>query len=141
MTTTVEREVKLRFDSVEAARAAVLATGATPLLCRRLQEDSLLDTDDAMRLVEMRGWLAGHGWFDLHEARVQPPLGYDTHWSRLIDAGLAGVFMLFKFIDPQSAERLMRMLTAFGQDVDITVHPRRRKSSEGGRITFVAAPL
>jgi len=69
---------------------------------------TLLDTDDAMRLVEMRGWLAGHGWFDLHEARVQPPLGYDTHWSRLIDAGLAGVFMLFKFIDPQSAERLMR---------------------------------
>ena len=48
MTTTVEREVKLRFDSVEAARAAVLATGATPLLCRRLQEDSLLDTDDEM---------------------------------------------------------------------------------------------
>ena len=48
MTTTVEREVKLRFESVEAARAAVLATGATPLLCRRLQEDSLLDTDDEM---------------------------------------------------------------------------------------------
>lgn len=40
-----------------------------------------------------------------------------------------------------SAERLMRMLTAFGQDVEITVHPRRRKSSEGGRITFVDAPL
>jgi hypothetical protein len=39
-----------------------------------------------------------------------------------------------------SAERLMRMLTAFGQDVEITVHPRRRKSSEGGHITF-AAPL
>jgi adenylate cyclase class 2 len=46
MTTTLEREVKLRFDSVEAAREAVLATGATPLLGRRLQEDSLLDTDD-----------------------------------------------------------------------------------------------
>ena len=36
-----------------------------------------------------------------------------------------------------SAERLM--LTAFGQDVEITVHPRRRKSGEGGRITFGAA--
>ena len=45
-TTAIEREVKLRFDSAEAARAAVLATGATPLLGRRLQEDSLLDTDD-----------------------------------------------------------------------------------------------
>ncbi len=44
-TTTLEREIKLRFDSVDEARAAVLATGATPLLGRRLQEDSLLDTE------------------------------------------------------------------------------------------------
>jgi adenylate cyclase class 2 len=44
--TTVEREIKLRFDSVEVAREAVLGTGATPLRCRRLQEDYLLDTED-----------------------------------------------------------------------------------------------
>lgn len=44
--TSVEREIKLRFDSVDAARDAVLAAGATPLLGRRLQEDSLLDTED-----------------------------------------------------------------------------------------------
>src|SRR5687768_9578750 len=41
----LEREIKLRFDSVDEAHAAVLATGATPLLGRRLQEDSLLDTE------------------------------------------------------------------------------------------------
>lgn len=46
MTPTLEREIKLRFDSVEQAREAVLAAGATPLLGRRLQEDALLDTDD-----------------------------------------------------------------------------------------------
>src|SRR6187401_558759 len=45
-TSTLEREIKLRYDSVESARAAVLAAGATPLLGRRLQEDALLDTDD-----------------------------------------------------------------------------------------------
>ncbi len=45
-TTMLEREIKLRFGSAEEARAAVVATGATPLLGRRLQEDSLLDTDD-----------------------------------------------------------------------------------------------
>ena len=45
-TTTVEREIKLRYDSVESARAAILAAGATPLLGRRLQEDALLDTAD-----------------------------------------------------------------------------------------------
>jgi adenylate cyclase class 2 len=45
-TTTLEREVKLRFSTAEEARAAVLATGATPLRGRRLQEDCLLDTAD-----------------------------------------------------------------------------------------------
>ncbi len=45
-TTTIEREIKLRFASVDEARTAILACGATPLLGRRLQEDSLLDSDD-----------------------------------------------------------------------------------------------
>jgi adenylate cyclase class 2 len=44
--TALEREVKLRFDSVEDARAAILATDATPLRCRRLQDDYLLDDED-----------------------------------------------------------------------------------------------
>jgi len=51
----------------------------------------LLDTDDAMRPSQMRVWLVGHGWYDLHEPRLQPPQGYDSHWSRLIGAGLAGL--------------------------------------------------
>lgn len=42
----IEREVKLTYESVEAARAAVLAAGATPLRDRRLQEDCLLDTPE-----------------------------------------------------------------------------------------------
>jgi adenylate cyclase class 2 len=45
-TTMLEREIKLRFSTAEEARAAVLASGATTLLGRRLQEDSLLDTED-----------------------------------------------------------------------------------------------
>ena len=46
MATTLEREVKLRFDDADTARTAVLATGATPIRSRRLQEDCLLDTAD-----------------------------------------------------------------------------------------------
>ncbi|HSL23830.1 MAG TPA: class IV adenylate cyclase [Vicinamibacterales bacterium] len=42
----LEREVKLRFDSPESAREAILKAGATPLRGRRLQEDFLLDTED-----------------------------------------------------------------------------------------------
>ena len=42
----LEREIKLRFDSAEEARAKILALGAAPLRGRRLQEDCLFDTDD-----------------------------------------------------------------------------------------------
>ena len=45
-TITLEREIKLRFPSADEAREAILASGATPLHGRRLQEDALLDTDD-----------------------------------------------------------------------------------------------
>lgn len=48
MPTPLEREVKLRFDSPEAARAAVAATGATPLRPRRLQSDVLFDNEQRM---------------------------------------------------------------------------------------------
>ena len=37
-----------------------------------------------------------------------------------------------------SLERLMRMLTAFDQDVEITMRPRRKKKGSTGEITFNA---
>jgi adenylate cyclase class 2 len=48
MTTTIEREIKLRFEGPDAAREAVIRIGATPLRSRRLQEDCLLDTADGL---------------------------------------------------------------------------------------------
>ena len=72
---------------------------------------TLSDMDDAMRLVQVREFLAGRGWFDLHEARLGPPDGYDTHWSRLIDAGIAGLFLALRpFTDAAFAERLARTI-------------------------------
>ena len=49
----LEREIKLRFDSPDAARAAVLMLGATPLRPRRLQADAVFDTTD--RRLSARG--------------------------------------------------------------------------------------
>ena len=46
MSTPIEREIKLRFESPASARAAVLAIGARPATPRRLQADALFDTGD-----------------------------------------------------------------------------------------------
>jgi hypothetical protein len=71
--------------------------------------ETLLDTDDAMRLAQLRDWLSGQGWYDLNQYRVAG--GYESHWSRLIDAGLAGLLLPLKLMfDPAMAERLMRAL-------------------------------
>ena len=46
MAAILEREIKLGFRDADQAREAILATGATPLRGRRLQEDYLLDTPE-----------------------------------------------------------------------------------------------
>lgn len=47
------------------------------------------DTDDAMRLVEVRDFLNGQGWYDLTQHRLDAPYGASMHWSRLIDTPIA----------------------------------------------------
>jgi adenylate cyclase class 2 len=46
----IEREIKLRFESVDEARRAVQGLGASPYKPRRLQDDALLDTDEGQLL-------------------------------------------------------------------------------------------
>jgi hypothetical protein len=52
------------------------------------------DTDDAMRLVMARDLLAGQGWYDLVQHRLNTPFGAEIHWSRLIDLPLAALLGL-----------------------------------------------
>jgi hypothetical protein len=54
-----------------------------------------MSTDDAMRLVEVRDLIGGQGWFDLVQHRLDPP-GIVMHWSRLIDAPLAGLILILR---------------------------------------------
>lgn len=54
------------------------------------------DPDDALRLVQVRDLLAGQGWFDLRQYRIDPPLGTPMHWSRLVDLPIAGTIRLLQ---------------------------------------------
>jgi hypothetical protein len=87
-----------------AASAIAVAVMHWPSL-----DDAFGSPDNALRLAEVRAFLAGAPWFDPHEPRLSPPLGYDTHWSRLLDGAIAGLIVLFRqFADTDLAERLAR---------------------------------
>ncbi|MGY2050151.1 hypothetical protein [Methylobacterium sp. JK268] len=72
-----------------------------------VQELRLPDTDDAMRLVEVRDFLAGQSWFDVSQHRLLPPGGASMHWSRLVDLPIAGLILALRgLVGPEHAEAL-----------------------------------
>ena len=64
---------------------------------------SLGDTDDNMRMMQVRGLLGGQGWFDLQQHRLA---GSNIHWSRLVDLPIAGLILALRpLIGGAAAER------------------------------------
>ena len=67
---------------------------------------ALPDTDDNMRIMQVRALLHGQGWFDLRDYRMNPPFGANIHWSRLVDLPIAGLILgLRPFLGGAGAER------------------------------------
>lgn len=77
----------LIFWAAFAAAAAALQIADPEIFART-------DPDSVLRLVQVRDLIAGQGWFDLVQHRMDPPAGTLMHWSRLIDAPLAGLVLL-----------------------------------------------
>lgn len=53
---------------------------------------ALGDTDDNMRMMQVRALLDGQGWYDLRQHRLA---GSNIHWSRLVDLPIAGLKLAF----------------------------------------------
>ncbi|MDP3735807.1 MAG: hypothetical protein Q8R02_00365 [Hyphomonadaceae bacterium] len=63
------------------------------------------EPDNAMRLVRVRDLLAGQGWFDSIQHRLNPPDGVPMHWTRWIDAVIAApVALLTPVLGQHNAE-------------------------------------
>ncbi|GLS44683.1 hypothetical protein [Methylobacterium brachythecii] len=89
------------------AAYGLLTLYGTGDLTGALQTLHLGDTDDAMRLVEVRDLVAGQSWFDMVEHRFLPPAGVASHWSRLVDAPLAAAIgVLTPLVGTSLAERI-----------------------------------
>lgn len=91
--TSARRGIDLRLF------AMVFLAAVTILLVRTLYGRAGLpffaDTDDAMRMVMVRDFLGGQGWYDLTAHRLNTPWGAELHWSRLVDLPLAILVMVF----------------------------------------------
>jgi hypothetical protein len=84
----------------------------------RIQGFALGDTDDNMRMMQVRALLDGQGWYDLTQHKLA---GSNIHWSRLVDLPIAGLKLLFTPFFGDQAERmaaacapLLPMLVAMG---------------------------
>ena len=64
------------------------------------------DTDDNMRIMQVRALLHGQDWFDLRQYRLNPPYGANIHWSRLVDLPIAGLILALRpLLGGPAAER------------------------------------
>jgi hypothetical protein len=73
-----------------------------------IQALALGDTDDNLRLAQVRAWLGGQGWYDLVQHRFDPAHGgANIHWSRLVDLPIAAIILsLTPFVGGADAERI-----------------------------------
>ena len=95
----------------------------------------LSDTDDNMRMSQVRAWLnGGQGWYDLRQYKLNFPTGANIHWSRLVDLPIAGLILIGRhFTDGPHAEMfaiavapllpLLVLIIALSLTVRRLVHP------------------
>ncbi len=72
---------------------------------RIIAEVKFPDPDDLLRLLQVRDWIGGQSWFDVHQYRINPPTGAAMHWTRLIDPPIAAVILALRpLVGQQLAE-------------------------------------
>ena len=79
---------------------------------RPIQALALGDTDDNLRLAQVRAWLGGQDWYDLVQHRFDPAHGgANIHWSRLVDLPIAAIILLLQpLVGGANAERIATAL-------------------------------
>jgi hypothetical protein len=103
------------------------------------------DTDDVMRMVTVMDLVGGQAWQDTVEHRDNAPYGAPMHWSRLVDAPIAGLIMVLRpIIGTPAAEiiasRLWPPLMLLGLLV-LSVAFCRQLLGPGHQLPAVALPV
>lgn len=103
------------------------------------------DPDDAMRLNEVRDWIAGQSWWDVDQHRLWGG-AFRMHWSRLVDLPLAGVIVMLRpLLGVTLAERaallVIPLVTLLAIMATAAVLTRRLAGRETATLAVLLAPL
>ncbi|NSZ15251.1 hypothetical protein [Agrobacterium vitis] len=95
------------------------------------------DNDDAMRLIEVRDYLAGQGWFDMMQYRLGLAPGTLMHWSRLIDWPIATLIRLAGiWFVPRTAEAVALAIWPLFWTVPVMLSLGAAGWALGGKVTM-----
>lgn len=98
------------------------------------------DNDDAMRLVEVRDYLAGQGWFDMMQYRLGLEPGTLMHWSRFIDWPIATLIRLSGlWLPPLQAEAVALAIWPLFWTLPVMVSLGVSAFRLGGRVAMHVA--
>lgn len=86
--------------------ALLLVTNLGGILAHRFP-----DPDDTLRLIQVRDLLAGQGWFDVTQYRIDAANGgVAMHWSRLVDLPIAAVVLALRGLVGQPAAEMTALI-------------------------------
>ncbi|MEA1072532.1 AcrB/AcrD/AcrF family protein [Sphingomonas sp. LY160] len=107
----VQRSDRLFFDHWRLAIVCMWLLYAAYILYSRTNQIHFFmlgDTDDNLRMAQVRALLGGQGWFDLTQHRFDPVHGgANIHWSRIVDLPIAAIILLLKpIVGGADAERI-----------------------------------
>jgi len=142
MTLAVERHYRLWLLLIWLASATVMIA----VSWGAIQSWRFPDPDDAMRLAEVRDWMAGQSWFDVSQHRMNLPAGLSMHWSRWLDVPIAALVRLFTPLLGQRAAETLAMvaipLLTLGLAQALAAEiARRREGAIGGLIAAACCAL
>lgn len=106
-------DVALQFSSAPPRLGRILLLLCVLAAIRAVLMASKVDlgfSDNLMRLVEVRDWLGGQGWFDMQQYRLLPPDGVSMHWSRYVDAGIAGLLVPLTWLFPMPFAEMLTLI-------------------------------
>lgn len=90
------------------------------------------DPDDQLRLVQLRDFLGGQGWFDTTQYRLNPPDGAPMHWSRLVELPLALIVLILKPLFGQAIAEMAAGVIVPATGLAIVILCTGRVAGHGG---------